>query len=134
MTNIDLLTSCGFKKPVTKCTRVDVPTIVQTVTLQHVILDSKAELDQLSEGLCALGVLDVIKTSPNLLRPLLTRSGAVKLTAGESDSLFNLQGCFISYLFILEVLRDLFKIIHFSEKGTTARVKEEAAYIMLRSI
>lgn len=61
-----------------KCSRVDVPTIVQTVTLQHVILDSKAELDQLSEDLSALGVLDVIKTSPNLLRPLLTRSGAVR--------------------------------------------------------
>ena len=57
---MDLLFSCGFKKPVVKCTKADIPTIVQTVTLQLVILDSKAELNQLSDGLNALGVLDVI--------------------------------------------------------------------------
>lgn len=47
--------TCEFVK---KCSICDVPTIVQTVALHLEILNSKAELDQLSEGMSDLGVLD----------------------------------------------------------------------------
>ena len=79
--NIDLLSTCGFVKPVTQCSILDVPTIVQTVALHLVILNSKAELDQLSEGMTALGVLDAIKKVPDLPLPFYTNSGSEKLTA-----------------------------------------------------
>lgn len=88
MDNIDLLTSCGFVKPVMRCNICDIPTIVQTIALHLVILNSKAELDQLSEGMSALEVLDAIKKTPNLLLPFFTRSGAIKLTAGTVALLY----------------------------------------------
>ena len=82
MDNIDLLTTCGFVKPVMQCDLGDVPTVVQTIALHLVILNSKAELDQICEGMCALGVLDEIKKAPNIFYPFFTTTRADTLTAG----------------------------------------------------
>lgn len=68
------------------CTKEDIPTVVQTVALHLVILNSKAELDQLAEGMSCLGVLAAIRKSPHLLQSYYTLDGATKLTAGVSTA------------------------------------------------
>lgn len=56
MTHIDLITECGFNKPLTKLELSDRVTIVQAVALHKVILSTLAELTQFREGLASLGV------------------------------------------------------------------------------
>lgn len=80
MDNIDLLITCGFVKPMMQYDLGDVPTIVQTIALHLVILNSKAEL--VCEGMCALGVLDETKKAPNIFYPFFTSTGAATLAAG----------------------------------------------------
>ncbi len=45
--------------------------IIQVVALHHVILRSKAELDQFSDGLALCGVLQAIKCHSSLTRSFL---------------------------------------------------------------
>ena len=73
---------CGFTKPLPRLTTVDKIDLIQTVTLHYVLLRTKAEMDQFAEGLRALGVLDVIRKYPELLRLFFTNKGMQTLTAG----------------------------------------------------
>ena len=59
-------------------------TLIQTVTLHHVLLRSKAEMDQFCEGLQALGVLNAVRKYPDLMRPFFTNSAVQNLTAGDT--------------------------------------------------
>jgi len=56
--------------------------IVRVVTLHQVLLKSKAEMDQFSHGLKALGVLDSLQQSPHLFRSYFTLDGVEPMTAG----------------------------------------------------
>ncbi len=76
-----MLQSCGFCKPTTKLSLNDRPSIVQTITLHFVLLQSKAEIDQYVEGLKSLGVLDVIREHPGLLQSFFCKTEDT-LTAG----------------------------------------------------
>ena len=77
----ELLRDCGFIKPI-KCLSMDDRCVmVQVLTLQFVLLQCKAELDQFIKGLKVLGVLDAIREHHGLLRPFFCRSPN-KLTAG----------------------------------------------------
>ena len=87
MENVELLATTGYLKPVMLCTTTDIPTVVQTVALHLIILHSKAELDQLAEGMKSLGVLGAIRKSTHLLQPYFTIGGDTKLTAGLSIKL-----------------------------------------------
>ena len=82
MENIDILTAAGYVNPIILCTTEDTPTVVQTLTLHEVILHSKAELDQLAEGLSALGVLSVIRKTPEIIQKYFVLGQDSKLTAG----------------------------------------------------
>ena len=57
--------------------------MVQVITLQHTLLQCKAELDQFIEGLKALGVLSAIREHPNILRPFFSQT-AKKLSSGNN--------------------------------------------------
>ena len=47
---------------------------MKSIKLHHVILNSKAEMDQLMSGLQALGLLAEMQHNPSVLQPLFVRS------------------------------------------------------------
>ncbi len=49
----------------------DKQAIVRALCLHQVLYNSKAEIDQFSDGLAALGTLDAIKTYPEVLEHFL---------------------------------------------------------------
>lgn len=79
----DMLVESGFTKPLSHATLADKTSIVQTVSLQFVILRSLAELQQFRDGL-GLSVLRNLKHHGELLRAFFSNEkGLVKpLTAG----------------------------------------------------
>ena len=60
----------------------DVPDIIQAITLHYVILQSKAELDQLKEGLQSCQVSKFMKLYPIIFKSFLMIDSAVGHTAG----------------------------------------------------
>ena len=78
------VTECGFTKAIPCITMDDKITLIQTMTLHHVLLRSKAEMDQFCEGLQALGVLNAVREYPDLMRPFFTNSAVQNLTAGDT--------------------------------------------------
>lgn len=62
------LAEYGVTKPPTTVTLEDRITIVQSVTLHHALLKSKAEIDQFVQGLACLGTMEYIKKYPQLLK------------------------------------------------------------------
>lgn len=76
------LVECGFTKPSARITFGDKSEIVQAVALHHVILRSKAELDQFCDGLALCGVLQAIKCHSSLTRNYFTIDGFQQLTSG----------------------------------------------------
>jgi len=81
--NCALLIESGLTMPLALLTVHDKDTIVQTVALHHVLLKSKAEMDQFAQGLSALGVLDAIKDHSNLFECYFSADGVSTLVAGK---------------------------------------------------
>ena len=82
MDNIDLLMKCGFSKPVTKLELEDKVTVVQSICLQMVVLDTLAELDQFMDGLTSLGVAKALQKHTSLLRSFYCSANKMELTSG----------------------------------------------------
>lgn len=82
MENIDIITECGFSKPISRLDLSDKTTILQSVALHKVILMSLAELTQFRDGLSALGVLGALQEHPNLLRSYYCLKNSNTLTSG----------------------------------------------------
>lgn len=49
----------------------------------HCILKVKAEMDQFLEGLTSLGILDAIKSQPEVMKPLFVAENSERITAGN---------------------------------------------------
>lgn len=82
MENVDLLIDCGFNKPIFKCGLEDKVTIVQSVCLQMVVLNTLAELHQFMDGLSTLGVAQAIRDHSSLLQTFYCSANKMKLTSG----------------------------------------------------
>ena len=82
MEEVDVLLQCGYTKPVMKLTLPDVVDIVQSVALQHVILNTLGELTQFCEGLNCLGVKDTLSEHKDLMRPFFCTDSKQPLEAG----------------------------------------------------
>ena len=83
MDAIEVLSYCGFNKSPTTLTLEDRSTLVHRITMYYTILRSKAELDQLLNGLQTLGVPDDMKSHPISLELLFTApSHSNELTSG----------------------------------------------------
>ena len=80
--NSDMLVDCGFTKPPLFIGLADRPALVKAISLHHIILKRKAELDQLRDGLGTLGVADALKSHPSLFEPIFIASGQTELTPG----------------------------------------------------
>ena len=57
--------------------------LIKVICLHHILLKSKAELDQLKEGLECLGVLDIMARNSSVLSSFFTYSQQDALTAGK---------------------------------------------------
>ena len=81
MEHCELLRDCGFMKPIHCLSVDDKRAMVQSLSLQCVLLQCKAELDQFIEGLKVVGVLDAIREHHSLLRQFFCRACS-QLTTG----------------------------------------------------
>ena len=57
--------------------------LTRVLCLHHIILKSKAEMDQLREGLATLGVADIMKKNPKCLESFFVYTQSKTLTAGK---------------------------------------------------
>ncbi len=55
--------------------------LIQSITLHHVLLKSKGEIDQFGEGLSCLGTRSYVVKYPQLLKEFCTIKGKQPLTA-----------------------------------------------------
>ena len=113
------LADYGITKQSTSVTMEDKVTIVQSITLHHVLLKSKAEVDQFAEGLSCLGTKSFITKYPNLFRTFV---GCWCLLLVRHDTLIY---CLIHAWCNAEVIRTLFKSIRYSQTGSNEKEKEE---------
>lgn len=77
----DMRYSIGIGQPSSSLKLCDRDRIVQAFATHFTIITVKAELDQMTEGLKALGVLQLIHSNPKKMRQLFVRESKVKLTA-----------------------------------------------------
>ena len=81
-TNFCDLAECGVTKPSTALTLEDKISVVQSITLHHTILKSKAEIDQFAAGLSCLETRSHVIKYPQLLKEFFTVTGRQLLSAG----------------------------------------------------
>ena len=80
--NIDTVLDAGFCKPLNSLKLNDKEEFIHAICLHHTILKTKAELDQMIEGLKNVGVLDYIQKYPILMEPFFT-SNEKDISAGK---------------------------------------------------
>ena len=81
--NVGILIDAGFTKPVCRLTLTDKEELIQMVALQNTIILCSQELQQLCEGLSALGVANLIRKYPALLKPFFTIQENQQITTGK---------------------------------------------------
>ena len=99
----ELRFDCGVCQPASSLTLSDKEMIISSITLHHIILSCKAELDELKKGLSSLNFLDLLKHN-DCIRSLLEGR----------------QTCLTA-----RILQDIF-VPEFSPHGSNARASEEA--------
>ena len=129
MTHLDVITECGFTKPLTKLELSDRVNIVQAVALHKVILCSLAELTQFCEGLASLGVAKAIATHSDTLRSFYCLDSIKDLTAGMCK-LFIYTPHMTNNSYVVDDIRKLFTDVKYSEMGCNDRAREEATFIL----
>ena len=80
--NASLLLETGFRKPLCLLTMSDREIISSTMRLYYTLVKVKAETDQFMDGLKTLGVLQMVKKFPDLMKPVLVKQ-STKLHKGE---------------------------------------------------
>ena len=103
----DYVTASGFQKAIFRVTTKDIPDIVEMVCTEFLIMKSISEINQFQDGLNVLGISDLVKVHPNVLRELFVYDHKT-FTAADLDEL------------LLPV---------FSPIGSNAREKEEAVIL-----
>ena len=83
MEHADALIESGLTMPLSLVTVDDKTVIIEIVSLHHVLLCSKAELDQFLTGLSALGVLNAVRANPHLFEPYFCIGHSIPLVAGN---------------------------------------------------
>ena len=86
MENADILIGSGLTVPLSLVTLDDKDTIIEVVSLHHVLLNSKAEVDQFLTGLLALGVLGAVKANPQLFEIYFCKGRSSPPVAGSYNA------------------------------------------------
>ena len=81
---------CGFSTPITKVTIEHIPSIIKAVSL-HYVLQVKAELDQIAEGLELFNILTLICKYPAQMQELFVYKPCCKPTLDGMTMLFHAQ-------------------------------------------
>lgn len=84
MSYIDFLLEAGYSKPALTLKMEDKVEVVHTMCLHHAILKSKAELDQLIQGLETHGVHALMKKYPLILESFFVYRKEDDITAGTA--------------------------------------------------
>lgn len=82
MSNIDMMMECGWSKPVTTLILSHKDELIKVICLHHILLKSKAEMDQVKEGLAVMGVDKIMANQPQCLRSFFVFDPSKVLTAG----------------------------------------------------
>ena len=104
----EIIFDSGFTVPVTQVSLENVQDIVRAVCLQSTLLNVKAELDQMAEGLKLLNVISLLRQHPQKFKSLFVFDVDSVLTADQMVTLFD---------------------VAYSPQGSTKRVSEEATYM-----
>ena len=79
---MDTLIRSGFTKPVRNITLSDKVDLIQTLSLQSVILDSLGELTQFKDGINSLGVGEALGNFQAIMRCFYCTDSKTKIGAG----------------------------------------------------
>lgn len=82
MNNIDLAMECGWSKPIANLELTSREELKKVICVHHILLKCKAEMDQLREGLVALGVMEIMVNNPSCLQDFFVFTEEGALTAG----------------------------------------------------
>ena len=85
----DFRYDAGVAQPCHAMSLADRDTIVQSLATHYTIIQGKAELDQIVEGLDTLHVLELIRSNPRAMRPLFVHAESVPLTADVMIDMFS---------------------------------------------
>ena len=86
LSEIDLIIDAGYTKPLPLVTiNNNKVGLMRTIMLHYALLRSKSAIDQLAEGLSALGIIEAMKLHPELFEPLFVRGKQVPLTSGKNE-------------------------------------------------
>ena len=102
--------------------------IIHMVSLQNTIVLCSRELQQMSEGLSTLGIIDLIKKHPSLFRPFFLSAESPHITAGMLNRLVSLHVLLHTKTYTDEMKR-LFAYIGFSTQGSSEREREQSVYM-----
>ena len=80
--NTSLLLDTGFRKPLCLLTMSNQKIISSTMRLYFTLINVKAETAQIMDGLKTLGVLQLVKRFPDIMKPVLVKQ-SIKLHKGE---------------------------------------------------
>lgn len=78
---------CGISKPSASIPDADKEGVISSLCLHFVVLATKAELDDMVNGLKSLGILALIRENPVLARQLFVKGSPKHLTA---DTLYDI--------------------------------------------
>ena len=82
-----LLDSPGFLIASQTASIDDKGTVARSIAMNFVVYTQKAELDEIKSGFQCLNFSGLVKSHPNLLKPLFVAGGRKKLTAASLNSL-----------------------------------------------
>ena len=81
---LPLLYDTGFNKSISDLRLTDKTSMITSLIDYHLMVKVKAQMDQLKEGLCALGFLDLLMKTPEQWQCyFLARQDDYKVTAGD---------------------------------------------------
>ena len=80
----------GLGQPSSSLHLSDLSTIVEMFSTHYSLLNVKAELDQMVEGLESMGVLPLIRSNPNKLYDLFVAGTAIPLSADKMIDMFTI--------------------------------------------
>ncbi len=72
----------GYSRPLTFVSITDKDRLLSVVTKHYTLLRNKAELDQLREGLSALGIGKMMAEHPDMMEPFFVYGLRKELSAG----------------------------------------------------
>ena len=82
MEGVDMVLEAGYSKPIASITLAGKADLTGTLIYHYTLYRNKPVMDQLKDGLSALGVLDAMMSYPDVIEPYFVHGKQTPLTAG----------------------------------------------------